>query len=161
MPKSKDVEVSAQELAEMLGITAKSVAGLAVKNEAVRARRSRYWRNASTQAYCASLRTAAAGRGSPAAEARARLITVQAAAAEREELLALGKALPTDAVEARWTANWREARAVLMSIPTRLAQRTHLSRQDLDEFEAELRDRLEELGTRNGGGNYHSNGASQ
>jgi len=145
MPKTKDVEISAQALAEMIGVTAKSVAGLAVKDIAVRARRGRYWRDASILAYCGSLRSAASGRGSPAELERVGLIRAQRIQQERKNAEEQGELLSASAVEARWASRWREVSASVLSVPTLLAQSGSLSPQDTKAIDRLLRDTLFEF----------------
>jgi phage terminase Nu1 subunit (DNA packaging protein) len=129
----------------MIGVTAKSVAGLAVKDIAVRARRGRYWRDASILAYCASLRSAASGRGSPAELERVGLIRAQRVAAERKNAAGQGELLSASVVEARWASRWRELSASVLSAPTLLAQSGSLSPQETKAIDRMLRDKLLEF----------------
>lgn len=147
MPKNNDPEVSATELASWLGLSPHAVAESAAKGIVVRCGRGRFKLKASVRAYAAQLRASAAGRSTPAAAERARLIKEQADSAALKNSLARGELLAAVEVEREWSAVLRTVRSGCLAIPSRVAGRLpHLTRHDAAEIDAEVRAVLTELG---------------
>lgn len=116
-----DDTVTAGELADLLGVDARTVRDLAARGLAQRAGRGRYALRASVRAYVASLRETASGRAGSAsltaerareATSRADLLALRVAAARRE-------LVPAAEVEAEWSAVMRGIQARMLALPTR------------------------------------------
>jgi phage terminase Nu1 subunit (DNA packaging protein) len=147
MAKRTDNTVSASELAKLLGIAPNSVSALANQGVLVRAKRGQYLEHASVTAYCASLRSAAAGRGSPITAQRERLVKAQAQKAEDENRIRTGDMLSAAEVGVRLRKEWNIVRATLLGLPTRWGQRQpQLSNDDVSALDREVRNTLLGLG---------------
>src|ERR671913_163957 len=121
-----DIEVSAPELGDWLGLTDRSVRDLAADGTIPRSRRGRYPLKVCVRAYCAHAREVAAGRTSQDGELdivaeRARLAKEQADKLEMENAAARGELLPRGHVVSALQAVFARCRARLLSLPTKLA----------------------------------------
>ena len=147
MKKHEDNIISANELAELLGIARNSVSGLANQEVLVRAKRGQYFEHASVTAYCTSLRSAAAGRGSPITAQRELLVKAQAQKAEDENRIRVGDMLSAAEVGARLRKEWNSVRAVLLGLSTRWQQRApDLTNDQVSALDREIRTTLLGLG---------------
>src|SRR5687768_16967081 len=122
-----DIEVTAPELGDWLGLTDRSVRDLAADGTIPRNRRGRYPLKACVRAYCARAREVAAGRMSADGEGldltaeRARLAKEQADKLEMENAASRGELLPRAEVVSALQAVFARCRARLLSLPTKLA----------------------------------------
>jgi phage terminase Nu1 subunit (DNA packaging protein) len=139
------------ELADLFGVSTRTVRDLAKRGIAVRRGRN-YVRDESTRRYCKHLRELATGRGGEAAitsatAERARLVKMQADQVELKNAALRGSMLDAGAVEREWSDVLRGVRAGLLAVPSRVAQRLpHLTPHDVAEIAAEVRVVLTELG---------------
>lgn len=116
--------LTAPELARLLGLSDRTVRDLTVAGVIPKAQRGRYRLGDAVKAYCASLRTAASGRGSGGlAEQRARQAKEQADALAMKNAALRGELLPAAEVEATWSKAAGEIRAGMLAIPARLGMR--------------------------------------
>jgi len=144
-------DVSATDLAELVGVSTRSIRDFAKRGIVVRQGRG-YARNVSVQRYCGHLRDLATGRGGESAVVsatieRGLLLREQRIGKQRENEIAAGKLLDAGEVEARWSAVLRMVRAGMLAVPTRVAQRSpHLSVRDVSEIDLEVRAVLTEMG---------------
>ena len=142
---------TAAELADLIGVSPRSITDLAKRGIVVRAKRG-FDEHKSVRGYCDHLRKLAAGRGGESAIAgataeRARLIREQADAAALKNALARAEMLPAADVASRWSAILRRVRDGVLAASSRVAGRLpHLTRHDVSELDAELRIVLTELG---------------
>lgn len=142
-----DPVISAQELADLLGIQAKTIAALAMDGITKRSKRGRYFMRASVLAYCDNLRSAAAGRGSPITAERERLVRAQAEKAIRENRIIDGDLLSAASVSERLKKEWDVVRSTILGIPTRWGQRSpNVTQSDISALDREIRDTLLGLG---------------
>lgn len=146
-----DGEVSAAELADLLGVSKRAVSDFVERGIVVKTERNRFDMRRSVQLYCEHLRTMAAGRSGDGADVltteRARLAREQADqtamknAAMRREMISI-----TD-VRHEWTSIGRRIRNGIMSVPSRCRQMLpHLTTFDVDVIDRELRSALSDLG---------------
>lgn len=147
--KKKDVAVTTTELADLLGVTPRTVTGLAREGVVVRAGRGVYLLAPSVKNYCERLREMAAGRGSDSEALtgeRIRLVKLQADKAELD--LAERRASLFSAAEIAdgWRKIVRTARAALLAVPARCGSKMpHLTVRDVSLIDAELREALSEV----------------
>jgi phage terminase Nu1 subunit (DNA packaging protein) len=148
-----DATVTAAVLAELVGVSIRTIRDLSKRGIVVR-KGPGFARNASVKHYCAHLRDLATGRGGDSAIAsttveRGLLLREQRIAKQRENEIAVGKLLDADEVEAKWSTILRTVRAGMLAVPTRVAQRSpHLSVRDVSEIDKEVRAVLTEVGER-------------
>lgn len=139
----KDVTVSAVDLAELVGVTTRTIRDLHKRGIITRQGRG-YARNASVRDYCKHLRDLATGRGGESAVAsatieRGLLLREQRIGKQRENDIAAGKLLDAGEVEAKWSSILRTVRAGMLAVSTRVAQRSpHLSVRDVSEVDLEV-----------------------
>jgi terminase small subunit / prophage DNA-packing protein len=150
--------VSAATLADLIGVSPRSITDLAKRGIVVRSPgRTGFLLRESLRGHADHLRRLAGGRGGEAAIAtataqRARLIEAQAVAQEARNARERGEVVDANAMEAGWTDIVRQSRAAVLAVPARCQQRLpHLSAFDIDQLDLELRDALRALGE--GGGN--------
>lgn len=104
------------------------------------------------RSYLSELRATAAGRGGVDDSAnlsreRARLATAQAEAQELKNAAAKGELIPALQVEALWATEFNRIRTALLAVPSRVATKNgHLSREDVNAIDAEIRRALTQLG---------------
>lgn len=141
--KPETAIVSAAELAALLGVSAKTIAHLAMSGAVVRTAKGRYDRDGSVLAYCESLRKAAAGRSSPTADEKARLVRLQADAVERKNAEAAGELVRVADVQSEWAGLARYVRAGMLAVPSRISPHLpQLGPTDLAMIDREIRDVL-------------------
>jgi terminase small subunit / prophage DNA-packing protein len=147
----KDPTIAADALAELVGVTSRTVRDLGKRGIMVRRGRG-FARDASIKQYCAHLRDLAMGRGGESAIAsataeRARLAKEQADNMAMKNAALRGEMLPEADVTARWAGILRRVQAGVLAAPGRCAAALpHLDRQDIAAIDAELRIVLTELG---------------
>lgn len=136
-------EITAGRLAELLGVTPKTVAELAKGGIAVRGEKRGSYRLETVTRYCQHLREEAAARGGEAgADVRARLASARADLAAEKVKAMRGEMLPTAEVEALWTSKLRAFRNRILGIPQRVQ---NLSARQTVVLMQELRAALDEL----------------
>lgn len=154
MPAELETTVTGRQLAQLLGVTVRTVTDLAGRGIVVRAdgATNRYLLAQSLPRYCAHLRDLATGRGGEAAVVsataqRARLAKAQADLAETKNAAMRGELVDAAEVEAEWSAILRGVRAGMLAVPSRCASRLgHLTAHDVAEIDAEVRSVLMQLG---------------
>ncbi|MGF1550924.1 MAG: hypothetical protein ACFBWO_00285 [Paracoccaceae bacterium] len=144
----EDSLVSAETLADWLGLTPNRVHALAREGALPRGDRKRFPLKASVQSYAAFVRENPRGRpvanASLAAE-KERLTRAQADRAELQAAKARGELVPVAEVETAWASILRDLRAGMLAIPVRVQQRLgHLTTTDVAAIDREVRDALEE-----------------
>jgi phage terminase Nu1 subunit (DNA packaging protein) len=140
-------EVSASELATLLGLTQRAVQDAAARKILVRAGRGKYRLVDSVHGYCEHLRKLAQGMGGEAAleeaaKQRAKLAKAQAELAEAKAAQMRGESLPTSEVEAFWKGRLRAFRRRVLAIPGRVQ---YLSARQTVALQQELQLALDEL----------------
>ncbi|NRP70188.1 hypothetical protein ILFOPFJJ_01066 [Ensifer psoraleae] len=143
--------VTAEELAEWLGLTRRRIDELTVAGVLTRAARARYALRASILAYCADQRskTSGRGRGDPAyTAAKTRAAEAQAEKLETANAVARRELIPAAEVEREWSTILRDVRAAMLALPSRIQQRLgHLTAHDVTTIDREIRDTLEGIGS--------------
>ena len=143
--------IAAATLADMFGVTIRTITDLAKRGIIVRAGRG-YALRASVRGYCDHLRKLATGRGGDQAIAsataeRARLAREQADHVAIKNAVARREFVPAAEVEAEWSGILRTVRAGMLVVPSRAAQRLpHLTAHDVSEIDQEVRAALTEIG---------------
>jgi phage terminase Nu1 subunit (DNA packaging protein) len=150
--KPKDTSVTAEELADWLGLTTRTVLHHATNGVVKRASRGQYFLKASVQSYSEHQRKAATGRAAtPRTDEKARLARVQADTAEHKFAVTRGEYVRADDVETRWCSILRSVRSGCLALPTRIgAQIAHLTAHDIAVIDGEVRAVLTELGDPDG-----------
>jgi phage terminase Nu1 subunit (DNA packaging protein) len=126
-------EVSASDLAALLGITQRAVQDAAARKIVVKgSERGKYQLVASINRYCAHLRRLAQGMGGEevledAAKQRAKLAKAQAALAEAKAERMKGEVVPVADVQKEWTGRLRALRARILAVGDKLR---HLPAKD-------------------------------
>jgi phage terminase Nu1 subunit (DNA packaging protein) len=140
-----------QELADLFGVSQQKVRDLDKRGLVKKLKRNQFDTAESVRMYCAHLRGVASGRGEDEqivslADERALLAQAQRRGQEIKNDVAEGKYIEADAVEARWSEILRNVRSGVLACKSRILQRLpHLSREDGEEIENELRDALTAL----------------
>lgn len=144
--------VSETVMAELIGVTARTVRDLAQRGLVVREGRGLFRLVDSVRGYCGHLREAAAARGQGFSAGD---LTAERTreARERADKLAIanarsrGELVAADAVAREWADMLGIVRSRVMATPSRVAARLgHLSPLDIAAIDRELRDALAELG---------------
>jgi phage terminase Nu1 subunit (DNA packaging protein) len=144
---------TAQQLAEVLCCTVQNVRQHADQGHIDRApgRRGRYLFLPSLRKYVGHLRAMAARRADPGgievlSRERANLAHNQAEVAALKAAQLRGDLVPAVEVEARWRRDLTALRSRLLAVPSRIRTRQpHLSRDEIQAVEDEIRAALEEL----------------
>ena len=155
MHKSRTVDdtVTASALAELLGVTTRTITDLATRGIVVRAGRG-YALAASVKGYCDHIRKLAMGRGSDeqamsnATIERGRLAREQADHIAIKNAVARRELVAAADVETEWSGILRFVRAGMLAVPSRCQQwLAHLTAHDVSEIDHEIREALTELGS--------------
>lgn len=140
-----------QELADLLGVSQQKIRDLDKRGLVKKLKRNQFDTAESVRMYCEHLRGVASGRGEAEqvvslADERALLAQAQRRGQEIKNNVAEGKYVEADAVEARWSEVLRNVRSGVLACKSRILQRLpHLTREDGEEIDAELRDALTAL----------------
>jgi biotin operon repressor len=126
--KAADEIVTATELGARLGLTSTRVAKLAADGVMVKAGRGRYRAWASVKGYTEYLRRGASGRESPAAKARAALLTIEAKRAQLKLGAEMDKYIDRDEAERSMNTFVGVMRRSMMAIPGRVSSEMGLGR---------------------------------
>lgn len=146
-------EVSAKELAELFGISDRSVRDLHDRGIVKKSARGRYLLAESVQLYTAHLRGVASGRGGEGGvldltAERARLAKEQADGQALKNATQRSEMVAAIEVERGWTTVCRRVRNAMLAVPSRARQTLpHLTAYDAGVIDREVRDALSELGT--------------
>lgn len=137
-------EITAGRLAQLLGVTPKTITELAKDGVLMRGKkRGSYDLQASVSGYCHHLRSMAAGRGGEAGQtARERLGSAQATLAEAKAAQIRGETVPVAEVETFWRSKLKAFRNRVLAIPHRVE---YLSARQTLTLTQELRACLDEL----------------
>src|SRR5271155_2117931 len=117
----KDEALGPVQLARRLGVSANYISKLASAGVAVKASRGKYLLWPTIRAVVAHLSASAAGRDSPSAKARARLLEAQAVAAENKVAVASGALIAESIVESEWSGIVVAIRNELLAVPAQFA----------------------------------------
>lgn len=150
-PFSSDTEVSAKDLANLFGLSERSISNLTNNGIVHRIGRNRYHLARSVQLYCESLKELAvrkaASETNDEAREKARYVKEQADrealknAATRRELISVND------VQREWGEIARKIRNGLLAVPSRVRQTLgHLTSYDVDLIDREIRSVLTGLG---------------
>jgi phage terminase Nu1 subunit (DNA packaging protein) len=139
-----DDEITTARLAQLFGVTPKTIADLAKRDIIVKGEKRGLWLLwDSVSGYVKHLREEAAARGGEeAAQARARLGQAQADLARTEAAKLRGELVKADAVDKLWTNKLRAFRNRVTSIPGRVQ---YLSARQTVVLQQELRAALDDL----------------
>ncbi len=140
-------DVTAAELAELIGVLARAIAGLGQRGITVSAGPGRWKLKESVARYCDDLRRQAKGKGGEgAAVERGRLASAQADLVALKVARQRGELLDAKAVEAEWRSILSTVRSGCLALPSRVASRLpHMTPGDMAEVDAEVRAVLIEL----------------
>jgi terminase small subunit / prophage DNA-packing protein len=146
MEKNKTETVSASELADLLGVTRKTIAAWATGGIVSRAGHGRYDLRASIRGFAKHMRERERG-GDVAAVAsvateRAGLLAVQRKRAEHDFALELGKWIPAAEVGRQWAHRFSGIKAQLMQLSSRFP---YLDRMMVSRIDEEARGLLGEI----------------
>jgi len=147
-----EIEVSAKDLAKVIGVKDRTVREFADRGLVIRTSRGRYRLIESVRTYCDHIRTTASGRGG---EDEAKTLTSERTRLAREQAdqtalknAALRRELvPAAEVEREWSEVLRRVRSGCVAIPSRIRQSmAHLTAHDVQVIDAEVRTVLTEIG---------------
>jgi len=145
----KDEALGPVQLARRLGVSANYISKLASAGVAVKASRGKYLLWPTIRAVVAHLSASAAGRDSPSAKARARLLEAQAVAAENKVAVASGALIAESIVESEWSGIVVAIRNELLAVPAQFAAiAPHVDRRDVAMLDRLIREALTRLGER-------------
>ncbi|PZU45311.1 MAG: hypothetical protein DI568_13735 [Sphingomonas sp.] len=134
-------------MAAFLGVSERTLTGLRSKGVLVDAGRGRWPVQETVQKYVIYLRDLGTRRGGDKVAAeKLRLTKEQADKAALHNAITRGEMVPVADVRREWTTLAADLRAVLLTIPARVASQAALSREAAVELESELRAALMELG---------------
>ena len=138
------MEVTAEQLAQVLACSAFNVRQLAVNGVIRKTAPGRYPLFASIRSYCEHMRALATGRGegTPAAEKR-RFAKAQADMMELKMKRLSGELLSAADVKSEWISVMSQTRARLLAVSSRIG--AHLTAHDLAVVDAEIREALSAL----------------
>lgn len=150
-PDLATVVVAASDLAEMFGVSRRSVSEFSERGIIERVGRNRFALQRSVKLYCEHLRSVAAGRGGDGTQEltaeRARLAREQADATALKNAVARRDLVPTHQVEREWVTVCRKIRNAVLAVPSRVRQTLpHLTVFDVEQISRELRLALTDLG---------------
>ncbi|MGE0425295.1 MAG: MerR family transcriptional regulator [Reyranellaceae bacterium] len=150
-PDVGNMVVSGSELAELLGVSRRSVSEFSERGIIERVSRNRFGLQRSIRLYCDHLRTVAAGRGGDGTQEltaeRARLAREQADATALKNAAARRELVSTVEVEREWSLICRKVRNAILAVPSRARQTLpHLTGFDVEQLDREIRDALTGLG---------------
>lgn len=140
--------VSTAALADLLGVSLRTVGELAQKGIVTKANRGNLSTLESVRGYVAHLREQAAGRtGSTTLTAeRIRVAKEQADKLAMANAVARGQMLPARQVQSEWASILRDVRAALLAVASRCGSTLpHLTAHDVDAIDSEIRSALEAL----------------
>lgn len=146
-----DDTVTTAQLAEIIGVSARTIRDMAAKGTIPRTGAGKFPFPGSVQAAFAHLREQAAGRGNGDGAAMAELSAERLREArERADKIAIQNAkarremVPAAEVERAWTEVLRDVRARMLAVPARVRARLgHLTHADSAVIEEEVRDALQ------------------
>jgi phage terminase Nu1 subunit (DNA packaging protein) len=145
-------EVTADELAQWVGLSPRQIYRHETEGHMVKLGKNRFDLQASIRAYCEWLRDQA-HHGRPVtgtaksalAEENLRLKREQADAVALKNAQARGELVEASAVEREWSGLLRNVRAAMLAVPARIQARlAHLSAEDVNVIDREVRDALTE-----------------
>lgn len=139
---------STAEIADLLGVSLRTIGELTQKGILAKATRGRYPVREAVRAYTAHLREQAAGRtGSTSLTAeRIRVATAQAEKLELANAVTRGEMVPARQVLSEWSGILRDVRAALLAVSSRCGSTLpHLTGHDVSTIDTEIRAALEAL----------------
>jgi phage terminase Nu1 subunit (DNA packaging protein) len=142
--------ISGDDLADLLGVSTRTVRELARKGVVERAngKLAVYAAYDSIKRYCAHMREQAAGRSDSTTltEERIRVAREQGDKLALQNAVTRREMLPAREVESAWAGILRDVRAAFLGLPSRIHQRlTHLTAHDVAEIGRQIRDTLTEV----------------
>ena len=149
------IVVSAANMADMFGVSRRSVSEFSERGIIDRVGRNRFALQRSVKLYCEHLRAVAAGRGGDGTQEltaeRARLAREQADATALKNAVARRDLVPTHQVEREWVTVCRKIRNAVLAVPSRVRQTLpHLTSFDVEQISRELRLTLTDIGKDDG-----------
>lgn len=148
-----EIEVSAKDLASIIGVKDRTIRDFADRGLVIRAGRGRYRLVESVRAYCDHLRATASGRGGEQGvdtlvSERTRLARESADQMAMKNAASRRELVPAAEVEREWSEVIRRVRSGCLAIPSRVRQAlAHLTAFDVQAIDAEVRAVLKEIGT--------------
>ena len=140
------------EIAALMGVSTKTVYEQVQKGNIIQSERGLFDIQASLPKYCQYLRDLAKGRGgeegiaTSASFERGRLAKAQATKVELLNATTRGELVPAADVQRKWSDILRNVRGRILAAPSRIGARApHLSREDIQIVDSELREALTEL----------------
>ncbi len=152
-PSFMDAEITASDLAEMFGVSKRSISDFSERGIILKTGRNRFDLRKSVQLYCDHLRGIAAGRGGDNADAltveRARLAAEQADNVAMKNAVLRREMVAISDVRNEWVTIGRRLRNEMMSVASRCRQMLpHLTTFDVDLIDKEIRAALTGLGVK-------------
>jgi len=141
MTKTKDVEVTASELATWIGVGTPAIQEYARQGAAVRApTRGKFFLRESVRGYIAHMSKVAVERENPTTTERTRLLKAEADSVENKVRALDKKLVSASSVAATWDEIKRSGRAALLGLPERIDARLpgRLTRHHLDTIRKEV-----------------------
>jgi phage terminase Nu1 subunit (DNA packaging protein) len=150
-PDLATIVVSSSDLAEMFGVSRRSVSEFSERGIIDRVGRNRFALQRSVKLYCEHMRGVAAGRGGDGTQEltaeRARLAREQADGTALKNAVFRRDLVPTHQVEREWVTVCRKIRNAVLAVPSRVRQTLpHLTSFDVEQISRELRLALTDLG---------------
>jgi phage terminase Nu1 subunit (DNA packaging protein) len=141
-------DVTAAELGELIGVSARAVANLGARGIAVKAGPGRWKLKESVARYCDDMRRQAKGVGGEgAAVERGRLASAQADLVALKVARQRDEVLDAKTVEREWSSILTTVRSGMLALPSRVGARLpQLTPGDVAEVDREVRAVLMELG---------------
>lgn len=151
VPDVRDMVVSGAEMAEMLGVSRRSVSEFAERGIIEKISRNRFALQRSIRLYSEHLRSVAAGRGGDGTQEltteRARLAREQADATALKNAAMRLELVSAVEVQREWSMICRRVRNAILAVPSRARQTLpHLTSFDVEQIDREIRDALTGLG---------------
>jgi len=147
--KNENETISAAELADILGVSKKTIASWATSGIVVRKAHGEYDFRESVKSFAKHMRDRGSGDATAVtavATERGALLRVQRQRAELELAREEGQLLKLADVEAHWCSILRTLRSACLAIPTRVASRVSgLNREVVHEIDQEIRLALTEM----------------
>lgn len=145
-----DAMISAQDLANLIGLSTRRIRELAEKGVIPRGDSGRYPHPGAIQAYCTGLREQAAGRsgdengGQELVRERALLAREQREAQAIKNATSRRELISAAEAERRWADEMARLRSRLLAVPTDASQSLpHLTKHDVVVFDRCLRDAMD------------------
>lgn len=165
-PDVGNLVVSGSELAELFGVSRRTVSEFSERGIIEKVGRNRFSLQRSIKLYCEHLRSVAAGRGGDGTQEltaeRARLAREQADMTAIKNAVARRELVAVSEVERAWSQICRKVRNAILAVPSRARQTLpHMTNFDVEQIDREIRDALTGLGEDDGVAGIEASGVDQ